>query len=275
MTSCDHASVCADMRIGDGTLWPIPITLDVGDALADTLPAGDRLALRAPEGVTLCARTCRRNWVLARGTATSTSGASATSRRRSMPWARVEKSLTRNRKNDRLPTEVMPSDRRSARSSGVRVRGATARAGRSSIDSEPEVVGSQRERAGVDDEPPRGVERLLGPERPAALQPRGLEGRRNGGALDELEGLGVDGGLHVERVLLPRRGDPEPGADTVAHRDRVVQRVAERELPVGRVAEQVEVLDAGGGAGGPPDVEPLQLEVAVSGDVLRVQTPAV
>ena len=48
MTSRDHASVCADMRIGDGTLWPIPITLDVGDALADTLPAGDRLALRAP-----------------------------------------------------------------------------------------------------------------------------------------------------------------------------------------------------------------------------------
>ena len=71
MTSRDHASVCADRRIGDGTLWPIPITLDVGDALADTFPAGDRLALRAPEGVTSCARTCRRNWVLARGTATS------------------------------------------------------------------------------------------------------------------------------------------------------------------------------------------------------------
>ena len=55
MTSRDHASVCADMRLGDGTLWPIPITLDVGEALADTLSAGDRLALRDPEGVMLAA----------------------------------------------------------------------------------------------------------------------------------------------------------------------------------------------------------------------------
>ncbi len=53
MTSRDHASVCSGMRLADGTLWPIPITLDVGDALADKLSAGDRLALRDPEGVML------------------------------------------------------------------------------------------------------------------------------------------------------------------------------------------------------------------------------
>ena len=40
----------------------------------------------------------------------------------SMPCVPVEKSLTKNRKNERLPAEVMPSDRSSVRSSGVRVR---------------------------------------------------------------------------------------------------------------------------------------------------------
>ena len=53
MTSRDHAAVCAGMRLADGTLWPIPITLDVGEALADKLSAGDRLALRDPEGAML------------------------------------------------------------------------------------------------------------------------------------------------------------------------------------------------------------------------------
>ena len=53
MTSRDHAAVCADMRLSDGTLWPVPITLDVEEALGDTLSAGDALALRDPEGVML------------------------------------------------------------------------------------------------------------------------------------------------------------------------------------------------------------------------------
>ena len=53
MTSRDHAAVCAGMRLDDGTLWPIPITLDVGEALADKLSAVDRLALRDQEGVML------------------------------------------------------------------------------------------------------------------------------------------------------------------------------------------------------------------------------
>ena len=53
MTSRDHAAVCTDMRLGNGTLWPIPITLDIDDELADKLSAGDRLALRDPEGVML------------------------------------------------------------------------------------------------------------------------------------------------------------------------------------------------------------------------------
>lgn len=47
------ASVCSTMRLTDGTLWPIPVTLDVPQDLARGLRHGDRLALRDPEGVTL------------------------------------------------------------------------------------------------------------------------------------------------------------------------------------------------------------------------------
>src|SRR5437588_11460777 len=41
----DYESVCADLRLADGTLWPMPITLDVPDDVASGLGAGDTLAL--------------------------------------------------------------------------------------------------------------------------------------------------------------------------------------------------------------------------------------
>ena len=47
----DHDRVCRDMRLADGALWPIPITLDVPEALADSLDSGSTLALRDAEGV--------------------------------------------------------------------------------------------------------------------------------------------------------------------------------------------------------------------------------
>jgi len=53
MTSRDHDAVCADMRLADGTLWPIPIMLDIPDATADKLSTGSHLALRDAEGVML------------------------------------------------------------------------------------------------------------------------------------------------------------------------------------------------------------------------------
>jgi len=55
MGQADHESVCSSMRLADGTLWPIPITLDLPAELAGTLDAGSRLALRDPEGVMLAA----------------------------------------------------------------------------------------------------------------------------------------------------------------------------------------------------------------------------
>ena len=42
-----------DMRLADGTLWPIPITLDVTEAFADKLEPGQDIALRDREGVIL------------------------------------------------------------------------------------------------------------------------------------------------------------------------------------------------------------------------------
>ena len=51
----DWESVCEAMRLRDGTLWPIPITLDVPESLARTLREGASLALRDPEGLLLAA----------------------------------------------------------------------------------------------------------------------------------------------------------------------------------------------------------------------------
>ncbi len=62
MTSRDHAAVGSDMRLADGTLWPIPITLDVSEWLADELSPGDCLALRDPEGVMLAVLHVEEVW---------------------------------------------------------------------------------------------------------------------------------------------------------------------------------------------------------------------
>ena len=49
----DYDRVCAEMRLEDGTLWPVPVTLDVPEALAASLAPGASLALRDDEGVML------------------------------------------------------------------------------------------------------------------------------------------------------------------------------------------------------------------------------
>jgi sulfate adenylyltransferase len=62
MTRGDYESVCSSMRLHDGTLWPIPITLDVTEAVASALRPGDRLALRDPEGVMLASIIAEDVW---------------------------------------------------------------------------------------------------------------------------------------------------------------------------------------------------------------------
>jgi sulfate adenylyltransferase len=53
MNKKDYEQVCKDMRLADGTLWPIPITLDVDEKFAKSLKKGERVALRDQEGVIL------------------------------------------------------------------------------------------------------------------------------------------------------------------------------------------------------------------------------
>ena len=48
-----YESVCANMRLGDGTLWPMPITLDVNEGFAAELIQGEQIALREIEGMML------------------------------------------------------------------------------------------------------------------------------------------------------------------------------------------------------------------------------
>ena len=62
MGKVDYESVCTNMRLHDGTLWPLPITLDVTDDVADKVQAGSKLALRHPEGILLAVLHIEDKW---------------------------------------------------------------------------------------------------------------------------------------------------------------------------------------------------------------------
>ena len=53
----DYEQVLERMRLADGTLWPIPVTLDVTGKFADGLRPGERIGLRDPEGFLIAAMT--------------------------------------------------------------------------------------------------------------------------------------------------------------------------------------------------------------------------
>lgn len=62
MRRADYEAVCQNMRLADGTLWTMPIMLDVPEGLASTLQTGERVALRDPEGVMLAALEVQEIW---------------------------------------------------------------------------------------------------------------------------------------------------------------------------------------------------------------------
>src|SRR5580698_2313187 len=63
MNRADYEGVCKDMRLADGTLWPMPITLDVTEDFAKKLTAGSsKIALRDPEGVMLAVLSVEDIW---------------------------------------------------------------------------------------------------------------------------------------------------------------------------------------------------------------------
>ncbi|WP_290742052.1 bifunctional sulfate adenylyltransferase/adenylylsulfate kinase [Amaricoccus sp.] len=58
----DYNGVVSEMRLADGTLWPMPITLDVSEAFAAKVEPGQDIALRDPEGVILAILSITDKW---------------------------------------------------------------------------------------------------------------------------------------------------------------------------------------------------------------------
>jgi sulfate adenylyltransferase len=62
MDQKSYDEVLAHSRLPDASVWPIPITLDISNALAEDISAGDRLALRDSEGFMLAVLTVSDIW---------------------------------------------------------------------------------------------------------------------------------------------------------------------------------------------------------------------
>ncbi|WP_069300859.1 bifunctional sulfate adenylyltransferase/adenylylsulfate kinase [Neptunicoccus sediminis] len=58
----DYEGVVENMRLADGSLWPMPITLDVPKSFAESVEIGQDIALRDPEGVILAVMSVTDNW---------------------------------------------------------------------------------------------------------------------------------------------------------------------------------------------------------------------
>lgn len=63
LTQSEYEGVLDNMRLPGGLLWPIPITLDVSQAFADSAKPGEKIALRDPEGVVIAVMTIADIWM--------------------------------------------------------------------------------------------------------------------------------------------------------------------------------------------------------------------
>ena len=57
-----YVHVLESMRLPDGTLWPVPVTLDIGRELAESIGPGSRVALRDQEGLILAVLDVSSTW---------------------------------------------------------------------------------------------------------------------------------------------------------------------------------------------------------------------
>ena len=66
MNQADYKSVLKNMRLKDGTLWPIPINLDVKEETIKSLnlKKQNKIALRDKEGFLICIMTIEDIWKL-------------------------------------------------------------------------------------------------------------------------------------------------------------------------------------------------------------------
>jgi sulfate adenylyltransferase len=63
LSEADYDNVVENMRLADGTLWPMPITLDVSEKEAEQITVGQDIALRDQEGVILATMTVTDKWL--------------------------------------------------------------------------------------------------------------------------------------------------------------------------------------------------------------------
>jgi sulfate adenylyltransferase len=63
LSQADYDGVVNNLRLEDGTLWPMPVNLDVSEEFAAGLEEGQDIALRDQEGVILATMTITDNWV--------------------------------------------------------------------------------------------------------------------------------------------------------------------------------------------------------------------
>ncbi|WP_126976980.1 bifunctional sulfate adenylyltransferase/adenylylsulfate kinase [Frigidibacter oleivorans] len=63
LSEADYNGVVEEMRLADGTLWPMPITLDVSEDFAGKIEPGQDIALRDQEGVILAILSVTDKWV--------------------------------------------------------------------------------------------------------------------------------------------------------------------------------------------------------------------
>jgi sulfate adenylyltransferase len=66
MNKADYDSVLDTMRLTDGNVWPIPVTLDVDQQTADSLQSGTEIALRDAEGLLLATLQVEDCWQIDR-----------------------------------------------------------------------------------------------------------------------------------------------------------------------------------------------------------------
>ncbi|HMO08436.1 MAG TPA: bifunctional sulfate adenylyltransferase/adenylylsulfate kinase [Paracoccaceae bacterium] len=62
MSQADYEGVVEGMRLADGTLWPMPVTLDVSETFAEGVEPGQDIALRDQEGVILAILSVTDRW---------------------------------------------------------------------------------------------------------------------------------------------------------------------------------------------------------------------
>jgi sulfate adenylyltransferase len=62
LNKADYDGVVEEMRLADGTLWPIPVVFDVSQIRAEELTIGQRVTLKDPEDVAIAVLTVESIW---------------------------------------------------------------------------------------------------------------------------------------------------------------------------------------------------------------------